>query len=81
MNNPIFVVLFSDRLFSKKTVANKNKVITPKRTRCKYAITIGRNPNANWLSEGIVEPNCKNNFTVAAIALKAINHFPTTLIC
>ena len=41
--------------------ANKKTEITANKTKCKYAITIGLNPNAKSLTAGIVEPNCNNN--------------------
>ena len=54
-------------------------VMTPNSTRCKYAITIERNPNASWLKDGMVEPSCNDNFIVKAKAHKLSNHLLSLL--
>ena len=54
---------------------NKNIVITPSKTKCKYPITIGLKPYARLLKVGMVDPNCKNNFIESAMPEHTISHW------
>ena len=50
------------KIFEVKRLKIKKPVMHINKTKCKYAITIFLNPNANWLTAGMVETNCNAIF-------------------
>ena len=58
------------KIFEVKKLKIKKPVMHINKTKCKYAITIFLNPNANWLIAGMVEANCNRTFAKKATPTK-----------